>query len=187
LIGNDIIDLNISLSTNKSENSRFLKKVFSEEEITMIKESGNPELLLWQLWSMKEAAYKAHQRIFKTPRKLNLKSYRCFLNSDGNSGKVKIEDSTYSTTTEITANYIHTSIESKEEVFQKIYFNASYSKRDLLRNIAIGLSVDESFIKIYKDAEGLPSIYLKIEDRILPFSLSHHGNFTAFIIPLINS
>ncbi|CAL66578.1 4'-phosphopantetheinyl transferase superfamily protein [Christiangramia forsetii] len=187
MIGNDIIDLSISLPTNKSEDFRFLKKVFSEEEIVLIKESENPEILLWQLWSMKEAAYKAHQRAFKLPRKLNPIAYRCSLNSDNKSGIVKVDHSRYSTTTEINANYIHSSIDAKEEVFQKIYFNISHSKKDLRRNISAGLSVDESFIKVYKNAEGLPCIHLKKEDKILPISLSHHGNFTAFIIPLINS
>lgn len=186
MIGNDIIDLSISLSSNKSDNIRFLVKVFSQEEIIMIRESKKPDILLWQLWSMKEAAYKAHQRAFGLSRKLNPKSYRCFLNSDGNSGTVEIDKTVYSVETEINSKYIH-SLVYQEKLLQKIYFDISYSKENLLKNIEHELSLDNEVISMLKDSNEIPSLFLKRENIILPFSLSHHGDFTAFTIPLINS
>lgn len=184
MIGNDIIDLNVSLANKRAEKPRFLSKIFSQDEILMIRESKNPELLLWQFWSMKEAAYKAHHRKFDLPRKLNPLSYNCSLHSDGSSGIVKIGTEIYITKTRITSEYIHSSVNSGKNI-RKIYFNQSYSGRDLIQNIASELGLNNTFISIVKDSNGIPSLLLKKDNKILPFSLSHHGNFTAFIIPLI--
>lgn len=184
MIGNDIIDLNISLANKRAENPRFLSKIFSQDEIFMIRQSENPELMLWQFWSMKEAAYKAHQRTFNLPRKLNPLSYNCSLDSDEISGSVEIVEEIYFLRTEITSEYIHSSVNSEKNI-QKVYHNKSYSSRELIQNIALELGLNNSCISISKDHNSIPSLFLKNENKILPFSLSHHGDFTAFVIPLI--
>ncbi|SDR79200.1 4'-phosphopantetheinyl transferase superfamily protein [Gramella sp. MAR_2010_147] len=186
MIGNDIIDLSISLSSKKQENTRYLKKVFSEGEINTIKTSKHPEMALWQFWSMKEAAYKAHQRKFNLSRKLNPLQYICSLDPKSNSGFVRTNDQIYPVHTEVSEKYIHSSVHS-EQNFQKIYYNDFYSEKKLLQNLASVFSLDEAFVSLLKNCNGIPSIHLKNEDKILPISLSHHGNFTAFVIPLINS
>lgn len=184
MIGNDIIDLNVSLAFKKAENPRFLRKIFSQDEIFKIRESINPELILWQFWSMKEAAYKAHQRKFNLARKLNPLFYNCSLHPGGNSGTVKIDQQFYITKTEIGPDYIHSVVNSSENI-QKVYFNQSYSETELIQKIALALGLDNAYISIVKDSEGIPSLFLKKNKNLLPFSLSHHGNFTAFSIPLI--
>lgn len=184
MIGNDIIDLNVSLAVKKAENFRFLRKIFSQDEILEIRKSRNPELMLWQCWSMKEAAYKAHQREFKLPRKLNPLSYNCSLHSGGNSGTVKIDHQIYIIKTEIGPDYIHSMVNSSENI-QKVYYNQSYSERELIQKIALELGLDYAYISIVKDSHGIPSIFLEKNKKSLPFSLSHHGSFTAFSIPLI--
>lgn len=58
-IGNDIVDFSQDETKNKYKDSRFLARVFSEEEITAILAAENKAHFLWALWSAKEAAYKA--------------------------------------------------------------------------------------------------------------------------------
>jgi len=112
-------------------------------------------------------------------------SSELFLN-DGNSGTVEIDKTVYSVETEINSKYIH-SLVYQEKLLQKIYFDISYSKENLLKNIEHELSLDNEVISMLKDSNEIPSLFLKRENIILPFSLSHHGDFTAFTIPLINS
>jgi len=58
-VGNDIVDLTSSTSKKKSRNIRFLDRVFTPDEQTLILSSPFPDLRLWSCWAAKEAAYKA--------------------------------------------------------------------------------------------------------------------------------
>lgn len=186
MIGNDIIDLNLALTSEKSKNLRFLQKVFTYEEISMIQKSEKPEILLWQFWSMKESAYKAHQRKYGLARKLNPTYYNCSLKSGSNPGKVSIAEETYFINTEITSDYIH-SYSYSADFSEKIYCNKSKCDNDLLECISSTLSLKKGSVSIQKDSNGVPSLYMNKLRKQFPFSQSHHGAFTAFIIPLIMS
>lgn len=63
-VGNDIVDLTDSASKKKSRNTRFLNRVFTPDEKSVILSSAFPDLLLWALWAAKEAAYKAISKEF---------------------------------------------------------------------------------------------------------------------------
>lgn len=186
MIGNDIIDLNNVRTGRKSENFRFLNKVFTDSEKTFITQSRDPETILWILWSMKEAVYKAHQRKFGLPRKFNPRSLECFKDLSTGIGTVKTREAVYSVQTEITSDYIH-SITAEDEYFQRIYPTSSKAKTLVLEYCSSLFRLNKSDLKIAKDRNGIPSISHTGTAKNLPFSLSHHGNFTAFVIPLINS
>ncbi|SDS39209.1 4'-phosphopantetheinyl transferase superfamily protein [Christiangramia echinicola] len=186
MIGNDIIDLKIARAEGKSDNIRFIDKVFTEFERSLILNSQDPELHLWILWSMKEAAYKAHQRIYDLPRKLNPRTFGCKYIHQENSGKVSIGSIEYSIDVLTTSEYIH-SITSSGALLQMAFFNGQTSRSELLARFLSINSIEMDEIKLYKDFNGVPSIPLKNSPKKLPISLSHHGNFTAFAIPLINS
>ena len=186
MIGNDIIDLKIARTERKSDNSRFMDKVFTDDEKSLILNAHDPELHLWILWSMKEAAYKAHQRIHDLPRKLNPKSYECKYSHQEISGEVKIGSSEYNIDVLITSEYIH-STTSRGELLQMAFTNRQASTFNLLAEFLSRNSINKDEIELFKDLNGIPSIHLKNSSKKLPFSLSHHGNFTAFAIPLINS
>ena len=183
MIGNDVIDLEIARAARKSENSRYMAKVFTKMEQALILNSEDPELMLWLLWAMKEAAYKANQRIFDLPRKLNPISYNCDLNLSKGSGKVIVDHSTYDIEFKITSEYIHTTTASGK-IFQKVSVCKNGSALDLFDNDA-PLNVEAYIQK--KDRNGVPSFHSKNTSDSIPFSISHHGKFTAFAIPLINS
>lgn len=57
-LGNDVVDLSDPRHQGKDRDSRFLKRVFSEEERSAILSSASPDLEVWMHWAAKEAAFK---------------------------------------------------------------------------------------------------------------------------------
>jgi phosphopantetheinyl transferase (holo-ACP synthase) len=56
--GNDIVAWKHPRCINKSQHTRFLEKTCVPAEISKIQTAENPDLLLWTMWALKEAAYK---------------------------------------------------------------------------------------------------------------------------------
>lgn len=163
-----------------------MSKVFSEEEMNQIINSNDPELCLWKLWAMKETAYKAHQRSFDLPRKLNPKAFSCVLDISNSGGKVSIDDSVYDIELNITSGYLHAT-SSSEKVSKNVFQINKDSAFDLITVITDNYHFTTEDFSIKKNAHGIPSIVAEDHSIEIPFSLSHHGKFTAFAIPLINS
>lgn len=59
LIGNDVVDLDHSDCRQALQRTRFLKRVFSDEELAIIEAFHEPIVMLWKIWACKESAYKA--------------------------------------------------------------------------------------------------------------------------------
>lgn len=185
MIGNDIVDLKIAKAENKSENNRFLNKVFTEQEQGVIRSSSNPEAQLWVFWSMKETAYKAHQRIFKLSRKIEPLSFDCYLDEEPERGYVQIGGNSFPVRLQMNSEYIYCQTGSINS-FHKI-FKDKESRSMFVNEVATKFECSPLDIRIEKDENGIPSLYFENSPRILPISISHHGRFTAFLIPLINS
>ena len=77
MIGNDIVDLELAAVQSNWRRKGFLEKVFTASEREIISSGEDPDLTVWLLWSMKEAAYKAHQRRFSLSRRLNWQYQEC--------------------------------------------------------------------------------------------------------------
>ncbi len=58
IVGNDIIDLNLSVVANKADDLRFVKRICSPDEEDLLAVAEDQQLLLWYIWSAKESAYK---------------------------------------------------------------------------------------------------------------------------------
>jgi phosphopantetheinyl transferase (holo-ACP synthase) len=155
MIGNDIVDLETARQESNWKRKGYLDKIFTPEEQFLILNSDKPEIMVWNLWSRKEAAYKIYNRETKIsgyfPNKLV-----CFYES-ASFGTVIINDTLYYTETIITANCIDTVAVAK--------------KNDLNR-----ISVLDIETKIHKDL-GLPYIIDAVTKSIIPVSVSHHGRF----------
>lgn len=184
MIGNDIIDLKIARAEKKARNHRFIDKVFHPHEKELIMADEDPDLKLWILWSMKEAAYKSHQRLFSHPRRLNPKSFNCRLEKDV--CEVSVSKKVYSVKMTLASDYIH-SYCGDMELFKKIYANCSSNRKSFLSDYSRNEGIEEEEIGFSKDILGIPNIVLRKSQKMIPVSMSHHGDFTGFIIPLINS
>ena len=192
MIGNDIIDLELAGRQSDWRRKGFLEKVFSEGEQEIILTSLNENLMVWLLWSMKEAAYKAHQRELNLPRRLNWLAQDCkfsIITSEKASGIVKISDRIYQTTSEITSDYIHTSAEKhpKSSVKNGIFeAPSSEVKQGLVERVSDHFAIKKNDLELMKDGFGMPFLSGNKDFYFDCFSLSGHGKFYAYSLSLIN-
>lgn len=161
MIGNDIVDLAQSRLESRWSRKGLIEKLFTPQEQQLIKNYHNPEIMVWLLWSMKEAAYKIYNRQTKIrefiPQKLN-------------------------------CNLISLSaIEAFGEVscLQNKYYTQSIISTESIHTVAVNdLKKINNFIEIekkgiIKDEFGIP--YFKISSLLKDISISHHGRFEKVV------
>ncbi|MDR6844188.1 4'-phosphopantetheinyl transferase superfamily protein [Flavobacterium granuli] len=159
MIGNDIVDIELAQKESNWRRKGFLDKIFSQKEQCLILNDTNSELMLWNLWSRKEASYKIYNRITGVrgyfPSRL-----QCHY-VDENSGTVSIDSFVFHTQTLITDSYIYSVAVSEISIFNKI--------KSL-----------ESLKSIEKE-NGIPYILNTGSNVICPVSITHHGRFQKVI------
>lgn len=62
MIGNDVVDLDLARTESNWRRAGYLEKIFTASEQNRIYSSPDPDLVVWQFWSRKEAAYKLYVR-----------------------------------------------------------------------------------------------------------------------------
>ncbi|CAM4346827.1 4'-phosphopantetheinyl transferase family protein [Gillisia limnaea] len=191
MIGNDIIDLKLTLGKNTWKRTGFLNKLFSQEEQDFILRSSDPELTVWLLWAMKESAYKAHQRRLELPRKFNPKAFRCEITGDkitSVTGKVSIEKNSYLTKASISQEYIYcfATLENSTNFVQKIYLKPTDLKLELINEVSRLQNLPKQKISIKKSGQFIPFLNFENQKLFCNFSMTHHGLFSAFILELRN-
>lgn len=67
IVGNDVVDLTDPRVLGKASNTRFLERIFAEEERAAVVGAADPDLELWQRWAAKETAYKAVSKLRGSP------------------------------------------------------------------------------------------------------------------------
>jgi phosphopantetheinyl transferase (holo-ACP synthase) len=155
MIGNDIVDLALAKKESNWKRNRFLDKIFTETEQLLILHSKNPEIMVWNLWSRKEAAYKIYNRETGIsgffPSQLE-----CFY-ENATLGTVFIKEKIYFTQSKIENDSIYTIAVVEKEYFKKI------------KNI-------NPAVEIFKK-NGIPFIIDSLSKIEKPVSISHHGSF----------
>ena len=79
MVGNDIIDIQEAQKKSNWQRPRFLEKLFTIKEQQLIQNSEHSFLMVWRLWSMKEAAYKLYTQLHPS-RFYKPKSFECEMN-----------------------------------------------------------------------------------------------------------
>jgi len=163
MIGNDIVDLALARKESNWKRKGFLDKIFTEKEQLLITNAMNSEVMVWTLWSKKEAAYKIYNRQTLIRGYFPLQLECCDLEIiDGNVfGKVAIKDFIYFTKTSITSQFINTIAVENINDFETI---------KTLKN-------RKNILKI----AGIPSLFAKKTSVLRPLSISHHGRFERII------
>jgi len=156
VIGNDIVDLTLAYKESNWQRKRFLDKIFTPQEQYQIRSSKTPDLIVWSLWSRKEAAYKIYNRQSGI-RKFNPIHYECF---NLEAEKVVFDDLQYYTRTQISSGFIYSEAVVNFNDFDKI--------KPILKPL-----------KIYKH-NGVPN-YLDQNLLLRPLSITHHGMFERVI------
>jgi phosphopantetheinyl transferase (holo-ACP synthase) len=161
VIGNDVIDIKLAAIESNWRRKGYLNKIFHPDEQAQVLNAENPDLVVWTLWSMKEAAYKAIGRMTGQKGYFPLK-LRCYISSISNTqitGKVVFGNLNIYTATAIVPASIHT------------IAAAEHLHLDQLNPVPS----DTELIKL----NGLP--YTIINENVIPVSVSHHGRFHKVI------
>lgn len=191
MIGNDIIDRQIPVS-KKWNTLRYLNKIYTVIEQKQISASVEPELVMKLLWSLKEATYKAHQRRFNLKRSYNPIRFNCRVISEENgfiSGEINIDEVVYFSSSKITSQFIHSRVTSEENIktSAKIFKKNLILKEALIAAFSILYKKPHSEFSIKKNRQFVPLLFMNGIKQDHAFSLTHHGNFSAFILSLTNS
>ena len=162
MIGNDVVDLIQSRHESNWQRKGFINKLFTAEEQLLIKHDSNPEIMVWLLWSMKEAAYKIYNRQTKL-RQYIPKKLICNIVSNNNNyitGQVTCCENIYHTKTTILTDSIHTIAVS------------------FLQDLNNVIEIENT--GIIKDQYGIPNLNT-LPNRIQDVSISHHGRFEKVV------
>lgn len=163
MIGNDIVDLALARKESNWKRNRFLDKIFTVQEQLLIADAEDPETLVWNLWSRKEAAYKIYNRETGIRGFFPLQ-VECFYENE-TLGTVNIKGKTYFTQSKIENDSVYTIAVVEKEHFKQIK------------------SID-STEEIFK-TNGIPFTVDPVSKKEKLVSITHHGRFWRGII-LIN-
>jgi len=191
MVGNDIIDLKQAALDSNWQRKGFLSKVFTSKEIGYIQKTEHPFHMVWQLWSMKESAYKINMQQYKR-RFFSPKKIECTLFDDLQDGVVKIDTDYYVTFSTKNMAFIHTvAVLTNMSKAQSNYFkmsDSSYKNQNqtchsrLKDAVAQRLNIKKDSINIKKSILGIPKVYENEKPLDMVCSITHHGNYGAYAI-----
>ena len=163
MIGNDIVDLALAQKESNWKRKGFLDKIFTLNEQSQILNAEIPAIMVWNLWSRKEAVYKIYNRQTQIRGyfPLQLECFDLEIRNGFTFGKVIIKDCIYFTKTEITRQFINTIAVENVQYFNRIKI---LDNRDKIRK-----------------TDGIPNYFEGINLSTKPVSISHHGRFEQII------
>lgn len=186
MLGNDIVDLAEAKQNSNWKRPRFLEKLFTPNEQHFIKSSEFPFVMVWRLWSMKEAAYKLYTQLHPS-RFYKPKQFEC--NIKNLKGTVNYQDFKCFLTTQITSQYIlsearlvHTDLSSEvlEIESRSVITQSAILKAQLVSKLAEHKKLSKQDLEIVKSEFGIPSVYYKSQKLDLGISITHHGYYGAY-------
>jgi phosphopantetheinyl transferase (holo-ACP synthase) len=160
MIGNDVVDLALARTESNWRRPGFISKIFTEKEQKLIEAHDNPELLIWNLWSRKEAVYKIYNR--ETGIRAYIPQQIECVYSNEYEGKVLCKNKYYYTKTSIENDFLHSIAVTDETHFDLI----------------ISVDLQQKIVK----KEGIPFIQCNYSHELIPVSISHHGRYHSGIM-----
>ncbi|WP_293872437.1 4'-phosphopantetheinyl transferase superfamily protein [Flavobacterium sp.] len=163
MIGNDIIDLTLAQQESNWKRTGFVEKIFTPSEQVLISTANKPEIMVWYLWSLKEAVYKIYNRqtLIRAFMPLELECFDITMKNKKNYGKVRCLNTIYYTQTAITTESIDTVAVLNSKDFERI--------KTLDNTVSV------------KKTNGIPNYYCSDSLSFKPFSKSHHGRFQRIV------
>ena len=183
MIGNDIIDLQCAAKESRISRKGFLDKLFLPAEKRLIQDAWQPSLMVWLLWSCKEAVYKIVNRASKE-RLYAPHHYNCqlsHLNSNTASGIVTHQNKSYYFQSKLLGAAIQTHATASPDLLPKVKHFLGYQMTPSYNVLLQQVGMLTSRQVLYKNA-GIPYILDKDNGRLIPVSLSHHGNYTGIAL-----
>ena len=180
MIGNDVIDLHYTALHSKWQHPRFMDKLFTDQEQDRINSSRLSFTTIWELWAIKEAAYKAY--IQNNPgRFYNPKAFEC------NGTGVRYKDFKIEVQTSISSSLIYAETKSNKKVLRNIIKmpihvqkQGDILRRSLLSEVSKFFDIELEMLNIKYGQSGVPNLYQKESKLDIDLSMTHHGSFAAY-------
>lgn len=167
MIGNDVIDLAYQVKLFKAfKSDRLNHKIFTPNELARLNHDDSLSLL--RRWTMKEAAYKAHQRIYQLKPKFNPFQIDTHL-IDAKQGTAKIQDHNFNLSSTTSKDYVFSKVDTNHPQIS-ISYNCDKHLIDQLCLLFM-----TKFICFCKDEHNIPSFYFNNQAKAI--SLTKHGKF----------
>jgi phosphopantetheinyl transferase (holo-ACP synthase) len=112
MIGNDVVDLFLAEQESNWQRKGFLEKLFTVDEQLLILKSEDKPVLIWTMWSQKEAVYKILRQKGANRGFYPLK-IECF-----DTEKVRFQNEVFYTTTSRKGNLLQTLAVTKRSDFK---------------------------------------------------------------------
>lgn len=191
MVGNDIVDLAEAQRASRWQRSGFLDKIYTPEEQSLIHAAKDSFRMVWQLWSMKESAYKVYIQAGGT-RFFNPRKIVCRLETP-QKGQVQINHCRFSTQSSLQAGHIASTAVSQAKVtdihigkvlqlpLDSVSQQSAFLHTHLMQVFASHHDLDVAELRISKTAAGVP--FFQYKDKTLPtsVSMSHHGQFGTYV------
>ncbi|MBC9932216.1 4'-phosphopantetheinyl transferase family protein [Chitinophaga qingshengii] len=159
MIGNDVVDLSLAATESNWRRRGYLDKVFSPEEQQLIAEATDPDMMVWMLWSAKEAAYKMVHRATRR-RTYAPQRYQVQLSGE-RKGLVQYDSQLFFFRTSVNDSLLHTVAVAGLQYWSKVVY---------------GRQPEEVLLK---DEQGIP--FIRSGDRDWMASVSHHGIYQEIV------
>lgn len=167
MIGNDVIDLTYrSKLFRQFKSARLNQKIFTLDELSQI--DVDDTLSSLRRWTMKEAAYKAYQRMCQLKPKFNPCQFHTEL-IDNTKGSVTIDQYQFYLSSTLNIDYIFSKVDTKAH--QTTF---SFTSKTNLVNQLTQLFKTKA-IYLQKNKHNIPSIHLNYQAK--PISLTKHGHY----------
>ncbi|MFC3560334.1 4'-phosphopantetheinyl transferase family protein [Pedobacter jamesrossensis] len=182
MLGNDVVDLRLAKTQSNWKRPNYLSKVFSSDEQNLIYSSGNTELMVWLMWSMKEAAYKIVNRNTGL-RFYDPKAFCCSVDLDGwqAKGSVNYLGQQFLTYSDVGQYYVHTLSITSAISFENCRIIHAQNCSDYVNCF----NRDHTDLKLQRNNSGLPEICIMRTMKQHIATTSHHGSF-LFIAYLLS-
>ena len=174
MLGNDVVDLKLAKIQSNWQRKNYLSKVFLPAEQQFIRDSNQPDCVVWLMWSMKESVYKIVNRN-TGHRSFNPLAFQCSFNlfAAHAIGSVNYSGETFSTYSDITQASIHTLGYQSPASFE----NCKIIQTENHAGYASNFDKMYPALSLQKDKSGLPEIYMESTRSTHIASVSHHGRF----------
>lgn len=202
-VGNDIVDLTNPKTKKKSQDIRFINRVFTQGEKKQILNSADADVMLWILWASKEASYKVVSKsqpgVSSSPRAYEVSLQENITNTSVSgvvetpNGSIpvrifKTKDSIHCIATTGTTESIDSIIWGVQRIAgdqRSPQHSESFAVREAAKNhlsLYFNLNPDEIEIRRPGGTRGLgaPIVYLNDRRAGVDISLSHEGEFVAY-------
>ena len=179
MIGNDIVDLQQADLDSNWQRKGYLAKIYTLKEQQMILEAQQPAVMLWLIWTMKEAACKIVQRNtgIRSYVPLSFSCEELQTSSIQISGKINYHGEVFQIKSKIKGTFIHSVAVSAVRDFGQLHLH-------YLPYTATYREEFNSLSKLYLLAgtpSGLPELTHQITGQKHAVSVSHHGDYLAVI------